>query len=57
MTTITRDRSRLVDWDRSLAPELVDARPGNAQQLMYGVGVIEVVADLAAAVRPRGHAA
>ena len=43
----------LVDWDRYLAPELVDLLPGNARQVMYAVGVIEVVAGLAVAVRPR----
>jgi hypothetical protein len=43
----------LVNWDRYLAPELVDLLPGNAHQLMYAVGVIEVVAGLVVAVRPR----
>ncbi len=43
----------LVDWDRYLAPDLVDLLPGNAHQLMYAVGVIEVVAGLAVALRPR----
>jgi len=43
----------LVDWDRYLAPELADLLPGNAHQLMYAVGVIEVVAGLVVAVRPR----
>ncbi len=43
----------LVDWDRYLAPEFVDLLPGNAHQLMYAVGVIEVVAGIASAVRPR----
>jgi hypothetical protein len=43
----------LVDWDRYLAPEFVDLLPGNAHQLMYAVGVIENVAGLAVAVRPR----
>lgn len=41
----------LVDWDRYLAPEFVDLLPGNAHQLMYAVGVIEIVAGLAVAVR------
>ena len=43
----------LVNWDRYLAPELVDLLPGNAHQLMYAVGVIEVVAGVVVAVRPR----
>ena len=43
----------LVDWDRYLAPELVDRLPGSAHQLMYVVGVIEIVAGLVVAVRPR----
>ncbi len=43
----------LVDWDRYLAPELVDLLPGNAHEVMYAVGVIEIVAGLAVAVRPR----
>jgi hypothetical protein len=28
----------LVDWDRYLAPEIVDALPGTAHELMYVVG-------------------
>ena len=43
----------LVDWDRYLAPEIVDALPGTAHELMYVVGAIEVVAGLVVAVRPR----
>ncbi len=43
----------LVDWDRYLAPEIVDALPGTAHELMYVVGTIEVVAGLVVAVRPR----
>lgn len=43
----------LVDWDRYLAPGLVDRLPGTAHQLMYAVGVIEIVAGLVVAVRPR----
>ena len=43
----------LVDWDRYLAPEVVDALPGTAHELMYVVGAIEVVAGLVVAVRPR----
>ena len=43
----------LVDWDRYLAPGLVDRLPGSAHQLMYAVGIIEIVAGLLVAVRPR----
>ncbi len=43
----------LVDWDRYLAPEIVDALPGTAHELMYAVGAIEVVAGLVVALRPR----
>ena len=43
----------LVDWDRYLAPEIVDALPGTAHELMYVVGAIEVVAGLVVAFRPR----
>lgn len=43
----------LVDWDRYLAPELADALPGTAHQLMYAVGAVEILAGLAVAVRPR----
>jgi uncharacterized membrane protein YphA (DoxX/SURF4 family) len=43
----------LVDWDRYLAPEFVDVLPGTAHQLMYAVGVIEIVAGLVVALRPR----
>ncbi|HEX2193226.1 MAG TPA: hypothetical protein VHH09_08530 [Acidimicrobiales bacterium] len=43
----------LVDWDRYLAPEIVDALPGTAHELMYVVGAIEVVAGLVVAIRPR----
>ena len=43
----------LVDWERYLAPEIVDAAPGNAHQLMLAVGVVEIVAGLVVALRPR----
>jgi hypothetical protein len=43
----------LVDWDRYLAPEFVDLLPGNAHQIMYVVGAIEIVAGLVVALRPR----
>jgi hypothetical protein len=43
----------LVDWRIYLAPEINDLVPGNAHQAMLAVGVIEIVAGLAVAVRPR----
>jgi hypothetical protein len=43
----------LVDWERYLAPDLVDVLPGSASQLMYAVGVVEIVAGLVVALRPR----
>jgi uncharacterized membrane protein YphA (DoxX/SURF4 family) len=43
----------LVDWDRYLAPFINDLVPGNAHQAMLAVGVIEIVAGLAVALRPR----
>jgi hypothetical protein len=43
----------LVDWRIYLAPEVNDLIPGNAHQAMLAVGVIEIVAGLAVAVRPK----
>lgn len=43
----------LVDWDRYVAPEFVDLLPGNAHQLMYAVGAVEIVAGLVVALAPR----
>jgi hypothetical protein len=43
----------LVNWDRYLAPWINDIVPGTAHQAMYAVGVIEVVAGLIVALRPR----
>ena len=43
----------LVDWERYLAPEINDLIPGNAHQAMLAVGVIEIVAGLVVAIRPR----
>ncbi|MGH2669517.1 MAG: hypothetical protein ACRDH5_10485 [bacterium] len=43
----------LVNWDRYLAPVVNDIVPGNAHQAMLAVGVIEIVAGLAVALRPR----
>ena len=43
----------LVDWETYLAPRFDDLIPGNAHQAMLAVGVIEIVAGLVVAVRPR----
>jgi hypothetical protein len=43
----------LVNWDRYVAPDVVNHLPWTAHQLMYGVGVIEIVAGLAVAFWPR----
>ena len=43
----------LVDWRIYLAPEIDDLVPGNAHQAMLIVGVIEIVAGIAVALRPR----
>jgi uncharacterized membrane protein YphA (DoxX/SURF4 family) len=43
----------LVDWDRYLAPRISDHLPGTPHQAMYVVGIIEIVAGLVVALRPR----
>jgi hypothetical protein len=43
----------LVDWRIYFAPELNDLIPGNAHQAMLAVGIIEIVAGLVVAVRPK----
>lgn len=43
----------LVDWSVYLAPEIDDLVPGTAHQAMLAVGVIEIVAGLVVAVRPK----
>ena len=43
----------LVDWEIYLAPEINDLVPGNAHQAMLAVGVVEIVAGLVVALRPR----
>jgi uncharacterized membrane protein YphA (DoxX/SURF4 family) len=43
----------LVNWDRYLAPRISDHLPGTPHQAMYVVGVIEIVAGLVVALRPR----
>ena len=43
----------MVDWDQYLAPWINDIVPGSAADAMYAVGVIEIVAGLLVAIRPR----
>ena len=43
----------LVDWPTYLAPWINDIVPGTAQQAMYAVGVVEIVAGIVVAVAPR----
>lgn len=43
----------LVDWERYLANDFVRWLPGDANELMYVVGVIEIVAGIAVFLRPR----
>ena len=43
----------LTDWPGYLAPFVDQLVPGTAQQAMYAVGVIEILAGLLVAVRPK----
>jgi hypothetical protein len=43
----------LTDWPGYLAPVVDDLVPGTAQQAMYAVGVVEILAGLAVAIVPR----
>ena len=43
----------LTDWPKYLAPWIDGIVPGTAQQAMYAVGVVEVVAGVVVAVIPR----
>jgi hypothetical protein len=43
----------LTDWPGYLAPWIDRLVPGTAQQAMYAVGVVEVVAGIVVAVAPR----
>ena len=43
----------LVNWDKYVAPIIVRNGPLSAHQIMYVVGVIEIVAGLVVALRPR----
>jgi hypothetical protein len=43
----------LVEWPTYLAPWMDGLVPGTAQQAMYAVGVVEIVAGVVVAVAPR----
>jgi uncharacterized membrane protein YphA (DoxX/SURF4 family) len=43
----------MVDWTQYLAPWINDILPGNAHDGMHIVGVVEIVAGLAVALKPR----
>ena len=43
----------MADWDRYLAPALSGPLPFTPHQLMYAVGVIEIIAGLVVAIHPR----
>ena len=43
----------MTDWTQYLAPWINDIVPGTAQQAMYAVGAIEIVAGILVAVAPR----
>ncbi len=43
----------LVDWDKYVAPGIADLVGGNAHAFMLVVGVIEIVAGIGVAIRPR----
>jgi uncharacterized membrane protein YphA (DoxX/SURF4 family) len=43
----------MVHWPKYLAPWINDIVPGTAQQAMYAVGVIEIVAGIAVLLKPR----
>ena len=43
----------LVDWPIYLAPWINDIAPGSAQDFMYAVGAIEILAGVLVALKPR----
>jgi hypothetical protein len=43
----------MTDWTAYLAPWIDDIVPGTAQQAMYAVGLVEVLAGVVVALRPR----
>lgn len=45
--------NEMVYWPKYLADWIANIPPGTPQQIMYGVGVVEIVAGLAVLVKPR----
>ena len=43
----------MVDWPVYLAPWINDIAPGSGQDFMYFVGVIEIIAGISVALKPR----
>ena len=43
----------MTDWPKYLADWIDNIVPGTAQQFMYGVGVVEIVAGLFVLIKPR----
>ena len=43
----------MVHWPKYLAPWINDIVPGTAQQAMYAIGVIEIVAGIVVLLKPR----
>ena len=43
----------LVDWPTYLAPWINDIAPGSGQDFMYVVGVVEILAGVVVALKPR----
>jgi uncharacterized membrane protein YphA (DoxX/SURF4 family) len=43
----------MVDWPAYLAPWIDDIAPGTAQELMYVVGAVEIVAGITVGLKPR----
>jgi uncharacterized membrane protein YphA (DoxX/SURF4 family) len=43
----------MVNWEVYLAPWINDVVPGSATEAMYAVGVIEILAGVAVALKPR----
>src|SRR5262245_29012919 len=45
--------NQMVSWPQYLAPWINDIAPGSAQDFMYFVGVVEIVAGIAVLLKPR----
>jgi hypothetical protein len=43
----------MVDWERYLAPWIRDLSPLSALHTMYVIGVVEILAGIAVAIKPR----